>query len=322
MELSFSTTVVFLVIYFIEAVLILLGNSFTIFVFRKRRAELKRTSYLLVNLAFPDLSLAVSISLLVGFGIRYLATNEISVDWVFIINLALEAFCGAASLFSLMVISLERLYAVRWPFRHRTLSTRSYIYSLAFVWIIAGITFILELFISRASRVYYHLILYLACEITMTSLVFLALVIICTSYILIHQQTFQNIPEGLNELRRAQQNKKLTKTLIIVTVLSLICWIPGIIITIVFNFTAIPDNIGAYAAILVVKMVQYGNSIVNPIVYTFRMPLFKSEIKEIFCKISPEKKRSFYVRRAQQIVPVCQQTTASDVNGQHFDTKL
>ena len=299
--------------------LILLGNSFTIFVFRKRRAELKRTSYLLVNLAIADLFLAVSISLLVGIGIRYLATNEISVDWVFIMNLALDMFCGVASLFSLLIISLERLYAVRWPFRHRTLSTRSYIYSLTFVWIIAGITFILELLSSLGISVQ----LYLACEITMTSLVFLALVIICTSYILIHQQTLQNIPEGLNELRRAQQNKKLTKTLIIVTVLSLICWIPGIIIMILLNFTsAIPDNIDAYTVILVVKMVQYGNSIVNPIVYTFRMPLFKSEIKEIFCKLSPEKKRRFYVSRAQQIVPVCQQTTASDVNGQHFDTKL
>ena len=134
MEISISTMLIFCVINFLEAVLILLGNSFTIFVFWKRRAELKRTSYLLVNLAFADILVAFSVLFSVGRKIRYFATDEISQqDWVLNLNLTVDTFGGVASLISLLVISLERLYAVGWPFRHRTLSTRSYIYSLAFV---------------------------------------------------------------------------------------------------------------------------------------------------------------------------------------------
>ena len=315
MKVKISVIVTFCAISFLEAVLTLLGNIFTIFVFWKRRAELKRTSYLLVNLAFADLLVAISISYSVGSGIRYLAADETSLDWV--LNIGLDLFCGAASLLSLLVISLERLCAVRWPFRHRALSTRSYLYSIAFVWVMAGISVLLYL---EAAFKYFQI--GVASGLISILLAFLALVIICAAYILIYKQTHQNIPEGFIE-RRAQQNKKLTKTLIIVTVLSLICWLPGIIVSILINLTSvITDTIGAYNAIFLVKMLQYGNSIVNPIVYTFRMPLYTSEIKEIFSKLSPAKKRSFYVSRAQQIVTVSQQRTVSNVNVQHFDTRL
>ena len=57
----FLTNVTFCVVYILEAVLTLSGNIFTIFVFWKHRAELKRASYLLVNLAFADLLVAISI---------------------------------------------------------------------------------------------------------------------------------------------------------------------------------------------------------------------------------------------------------------------
>ena len=317
-----STIVTVCVIYFLEAVLILLGNIFTIFVFLKRRAELKRTSYLLVNLAFADLLVALSISFSVGSGIRYVVTDKISQpDWVFIMNLTLDAFCGVASLISLLVISLERLYAVRWPFRHRTLSTRSYIYSLAFVWIIAGIMFLYNLLSLLWFSVYPRLSK--ACDITTASLFFLALVIICAAYmyILIHQQTLQNIPEGLNE-RRAQQNKKLTNTLFIVTILSVICWLPQIIFWFVFIFTyTSTDNNNLYHGLLIVKIFQNANSIVNPIVYTFRMPLFKSEIQKCYSKLCPSKE-IHVVNYSPETVKVTEKRTVEDINLEYFDTKL
>ena len=316
MEFSFSTIVVFCVIYFIETVLILLGNSFTIFVFWKHRAELKRTSYLLVNLAFADLLVALSISFFVGNGIRYLATNKISLDWVLITNLA-DVFCGVASMFSLLVISLERLYAVRWPFRHRTLNTRSYIYSLAFVWIIAGITFIFKLLRSLTFSVY----LSMAYEITTALLIFLALVIICAAYILIHQETRQNIPEGLNE-RRAEQNKKLTNTLLVVTILSLICFLPQVFFSLVYVFTsASTDNNNLYHGLLIINVLQYANSIVNPIVYTFRIPVFKSEIQRCYSKLF-RSNEIHDVNNSPESVKVAQQRTVEDIKLHYVDTKL
>ena len=320
MEFSVSTIVVFCVIYFLEAVLTLLGNIFTIFVFWKRRAELKRTSYLLVNLAFADLLVALSILFVVGNGIRYLAADEISLDWVLIINVTFDSFCGIASLASLLLISLERLFAVCWPFRHRTLSTRSYIYSLAFVWIIAGIIFISDLLSSLEFSVYFHLSM--ACDITTTSLCFFALVVMCAAYLRIHQQTLQNIFEGLNELRRAQQNKKLTKTLLVVTILSVICWLPQMIIWLVFIFTsASTDNINLYYGLLILNVLQYANSIANPIVYTFRMPLFKSEIQKCYSKLF-RSNEIHVVSYSPEAGKVAEKRTADDINLDYFDTKL
>ena len=39
----------------LESVIIIVGNAFTIFVFWKHRNRLKRTSFLLINLAVSDL---------------------------------------------------------------------------------------------------------------------------------------------------------------------------------------------------------------------------------------------------------------------------
>ena len=65
-----SLSPAFSVVFFLEGVSILLGNIFTIFVFWKHRAELKRTSYLLVNLAVADLLVAISISIFLGCEVK------------------------------------------------------------------------------------------------------------------------------------------------------------------------------------------------------------------------------------------------------------
>lgn len=138
-DMEISTIMIFAVIFFLEGVFILAGNIFSIFAFWKHRAELKRTSYLLVNLAVADLLVTVDISFLVGSGIKYLTTKRvIQDDWLFIMIFTLDTFFGMASLLSLLVVALERLYAVRWPFRHRILNARSYIVIILFIWLTAA----------------------------------------------------------------------------------------------------------------------------------------------------------------------------------------
>ena len=278
-------TVTFSLIYFLEAVLTLLGNIFTIFVFWKRRAELKRTSYLLVNLAFADLLVAVSISFTLSSQVKILVKDEKSQGQNYpvpgyLILISGDMFCEAGSLLNLLIISLERLYAVRWPFRHRTLSTRSYIYSLAFVWAMAVLIFLLHFTLREKSNGKFSLL-------TTGALFLIILAIICAAYVLVCLQTQRNFPEKFRKERRVQQNKKLTNTLLIVTVLSLICWLPGIILSLIFPpFLMDVDAIYTNNTVRIMKVLQYGNSIVNPIVYTFRMPLFKSEIKKYFGKLN------------------------------------
>ena len=49
-----------------ESLLIFSGNSFTIFVFWKNRNKLKRTSFLLINLAVADLLVGLSQMIMTG----------------------------------------------------------------------------------------------------------------------------------------------------------------------------------------------------------------------------------------------------------------
>ena len=54
------TALVILWVIIVESVLVFLGNLFTIFVFWKHRNRLKRTTFLLINLAVADLLVGFS----------------------------------------------------------------------------------------------------------------------------------------------------------------------------------------------------------------------------------------------------------------------
>ena len=44
---------------------------------------------------------------------------------------------GLASIFTLAVIALERMYAIGWPFRHCVLKNQTYVIAIATQWIMA-----------------------------------------------------------------------------------------------------------------------------------------------------------------------------------------
>ena len=316
-----SLSPAFSVVFFLEGVSILLGNIFTIFVFWKHRAELKRTSYLLVNLAVADLLVAISILIVLGREVQNLAEGHYDLikRWQFTFFMIWDTLCGTASLLNLLVISLERLYAVRWPFRHRTLSTRTYIYSLVFVWVtgvlVPSFNFISFAFV-ELSRVIRIIVI----------LIFLVvLILICVGYFLIFLQTTQNIPDGFHQ-RRIQQNKKLSKTLCVVTFFSFVCWFPSIVMALAIDYTkyytasSLKLSHSLQNLFLLFKVMQYGNSLVNPIVYSFRMPLFKSEIKECFIKIFGASKTVISVN--QQIGTHPEPSRKKNIDLGFYDTKL
>ena len=64
---------------------------------------------------------------------------------------SLSVLFSSVSLLSLLVISLERAFAVRWPFRHRVASSSIYIISIITVWIIGCglMTFLLATYTNK-----------------------------------------------------------------------------------------------------------------------------------------------------------------------------
>ena len=133
-----STIVTFVSIYALESVFIIIGNSFAMFVFCTQRLYQKRTCFLLINLAVADLQLLVGLTepiflstekirKMTGLREKKSPGNPSS---------AIQLLGSTTSVFFLALISLERVYAVLWPLRHRATSTRVYIYaSLLYGWL-------------------------------------------------------------------------------------------------------------------------------------------------------------------------------------------
>ena len=81
--MSYAVAIVFIVIFALEAAVIIIGNVFTIFVFKTQSGlHLKRTCLLLINLAVADLILGVGeVLVLVIYRIPTTDTRSLTVVW-------------------------------------------------------------------------------------------------------------------------------------------------------------------------------------------------------------------------------------------------
>ena len=269
-----ATAIVILWVITVESVIVFLGNLFTIFVFWKHRNKLKRTAFLLINLAVTDL--------LVGFGqlivIKTFAFPyqlEINRTRYRIIAATFHATFSLASLFCLAAISLERAFALIWPLRHRATSTKIYICGIVLVWI-SGISVGAWLLLAACEILDMEL-----CNIGLCIVAILALLIICLSYLAIRRRLNCRVPPidtALNRQSGLLQNAKLSRTLFIVVAASLVFWLPSTIIYVLYFVKSfhIPISLGYSGALF-----YLANSGVNPIIYSFRIPIFKETLKRI-----------------------------------------
>ena len=125
------------------------------------------------------------------------------------------AFSGV-SMFFLVLISLERAFALIWPLRHRVTSIKTYIYSVLIVWL-AGIT----IGTMNLLAVYgiYEFVYYVVGSAV-------SLVTISVSYLSIRARVNKRGPviDAAYNRQSVKQNTKLPKTLFIVVGVSLIFW--------------------------------------------------------------------------------------------------
>jgi len=144
----YAVAIVFIVIFPLEAAATIIGNVFTIFVFKTQsRLHLKRTYLLLINLAVADLLAGVGeVCVLVFHRIPRTEIKSLSVWW------AVQVFGLSVSLMFLALISLERVYAVFWPLRHRVTSARAYNFSIVIAWVIGLCLTGLSVFVDSISH--------------------------------------------------------------------------------------------------------------------------------------------------------------------------
>ena len=182
----------------------------------------------------------------------------------------LGSYISAAS------ISCERFYAVFWPFKHRSLSTRTYRIAIFLLWSSAVLLSTLMTLLNVSSSFESVLYVFIPVVLGLT-------IIVCVCNIAIWRN-FQHESVASQHRNGASRNRRLTKTLLLVSILALVCWLPIVILNILIYITktSIPRKF-----YYMVNILNYSNSFVNPIVYVFRIPEFQQALRLCCTKSRP-----------------------------------
>ena len=278
LSVEFDTTdIVFLCILIVLPVVILIANMFATFVFWIHRKKLKRTFLLAINLAFADLFVGFTgiLTVIAVFAFpRHTGFNKIIYYTFFAISLILYSTFSCLSVYFLVLISLERAFALIWPLRHRVASIKVYIYSVVIVWL-AGATQGALGFL-----VLYHAIKIEYSEVTGGVMIYFSVATICVSYLSIRKR-LNNRNRDISTAQNRQcveQNIKLSKTFFAVIIASIVLWAPSMSFYIVSRFH--PNLFAGFSKYIFV-MLNQSNSLVNPIIYSFRMPIFRKTLGQL-----------------------------------------
>ena len=260
------------VIFAVESLLIIVGNIIAIIIFWKLRCVLKKTYCLLINLTVADLIVGFSaIELIVNNNINTLINSE-EMHWRGF--LALTVLSGTASLASLLLVAAERCYAIVYPFRHRALRTRMYINGVVVVWLMS----ILVAFIRSSPKVFSSPVITVASPWILTCLAAAGVFTICCLYIAIWSLSKKEDPRISRDKR--EQSKRLAKTLFIVTATSVVTWVPFAVTFVLPHHIRNQYSCAVQSARYVGRFTQLANSLLNPVIYCFRMPEFNKILKQ------------------------------------------
>ena len=248
------------------AILAIFGNSLVIAAFICFKKLRTRTNYFVVGLAAADilvglLSVPFWIATLVSIWLQ--SVSWMSNSWLYRAFIALDVFSGLASILHLLLISLERLYAIGWPVRHRVSSRRSYLLAASMAWCITLIA--AALFVPERSLTHFpRFLVLLLCFVV-------PLALICITYI-----TMWIIVKFHKHDSNSWSNHKETKlilTIFFIIILFIVAWTPFMAINVITFFCVncvIPNKVVYFS-----KLLHYSNSVVNPLVYGYRLPEFK-----------------------------------------------
>ena len=274
------------VVYGIESAAIILGNLLVIAAFASTKSLHKKTYLLLISLAVADLLVgAVAVPMFIH------VIGGTVTDWweldshVPHTQTAIEIFCSYASIFFLVAIALERLYAALSPLNHGNTKAWAYYIVIASIWalslLLSILSFLREGHVGAADNegVFYFIMVLLALSMITLVIAYGIIAVILLSY----------------RSKSDDFEKKMAVTLLILTVIFIVTWLPFKVINYIFQLDpnstlscAENDSACIFHAVYATKLLHYFNSIVNPIVYALRVKDFRIGVRRIFCRCCGE----------------------------------
>ena len=234
--------------------------------------------YLVINLTVADMFVG-------GFSHFFLFQHLSDICDIMKMNLSpelivivtfLHLWFPLTSLTNIAAISLDRLHATIRPFRHRLIKKWVYGVTIAAVWVLAAMVSTAASILRQYGEEFSHH-LYL-----LQSYCFLFLFVICVSYSSIVVKFLCGAHPQHHGA--ANRQRKLTVTLFIMTIVSLLMWLPHAVFTFLYQ-TGIIKFLSSQESLRLdfsLKILYFMNSLVNPIVYTIRIPEFRKALLLLF----------------------------------------
>ena len=168
------------VAFVIEFIVIFILNAFTLAIYTRNRHLRKPSTYLIINLTVADLLVGTVSGSSMSFQLHNLETYlclEQDFSWQSFVQFTLQELFLVASLANISLISLERLHATLFPFRHCLVGTRVYLTIILCSWLFSLIlSSVLALLYLHASPAFHYVF---------ASYYFLIILILTVSYAII-----------------------------------------------------------------------------------------------------------------------------------------
>jgi rotatin len=268
--LSSKDHVLWATLFFTEAITVLFVNCLSLVIFLKKKFLVKKSTYLIICLTMSDFLVGISV-LMTAVDIYTEEMRSNVGGYLKRIKTSLTAGTVMLSLLLLALIALERLFAIVWPLRHRLSKASHYFYGIGSCWLVAISLSLSITFPQKSLNIFGNVAVILGS-------IMLVIIFACYLTIWIKIKCFRAPTESK---RSNLENKKLAKTLFIITVSSLLIYVPKLAVT----FT----NMHCQNCNITLSMgygtdfIMYINSFLNLIVYSCRMPEFRKELKALSC---------------------------------------
>ena len=303
-SLSTSHTVIITVLYSLTLIGAVTGNLLLIFIIIKRRETRTLTGFLFVNMAVADLIVAIFV-LPATMSNPYTGSKWLTglfgditcrgVYFVFHVTIA-------ASILSLMFMAIDRYLAVLFPLRSFTTFRRPKLLTLV-IWLVSVIVMVpvavmwtvdqrgdcvAEFTVFGTDEMQgmrgYYLYLFLLFYLTPLSVISVLYGRVCFK---LWRRQMPGLVTSETERRRGATKRKVVRTLIIITAVFAVCWLPTQAYHLIFGFDYRLHEQSPQIVMYMCFWLGHTNSAFNPWLYMLLTDKFRRALRDfIHCKFS------------------------------------
>ena len=283
-------------VYLVVCVVGLLGNSLVIYVVLRQTATPSVTNVYILNLALADE--------LFMLGLPFLAAQNALSYWPFgslmcRLVMAVDGINQFTSIFCLTVMSVDRYLAVVHPTRSARWRTAPVARTVsAAVWVASAVVVLPVVVFSGVPRGMStcHMqwpepaAAWRAGFIIYTAALgfFGPLLVICLCYLLIgvKVRSAGRRVRAPSCQRRRHSERKVTRMVVAVVALFVLCWMPFYVLNIINVVCPLPEEPAFFGLYFLVVALPYANSCANPILYGFLSYRFKQGFRRVLLRPS------------------------------------